>query len=534
MKYIYRIFLIVLATTLFGCHGKSEATFFSPPTTPHEELKVISISPLNGASNTARDGSITVTFSHNLKATTVNAVTFTVVDEQHNPVDAGSIAVDADKATFQSKYKLVSDRKYIVTLASTIKGANDEAMAGDYISDFITTSSQWSSPELVNNLATDDATNAKIVMDNHGNAVTAWWRHNDITGCYEIVMSQLNNGSWTNPEVISGNTCNVYNPTVAMDNNGNAIIAWQDWGNLVSNCGIAMIEYRNGVWSSRRFLNTQAFIPTDPPSVAMNNNGKALIVWSQENIIYRLEYKNGNWGAPAVVSTDGYAEDPLVVINDEGNSIIIWLHDDGYATHHKLFSSEFQSGIWSDPKIISIEGYDPVNSQYKIVYDNKDNAIVVWVQENDQVFRNEYRNGNWTGPAAVNSSGEDVLYATVAMDGLGNAIIGWQQTVNLIYQAFTSELRDGVWSAPTQISTPGTAAGGPLIKMDKSGNAILMWNEANQIFRMQYLNGSWSGKCLMTFSYNSVDVAMDGSGDAIMAWSQSDGSTSNIYRIFYQ
>jgi hypothetical protein len=121
-----------------------------------------------------------------------------------------------------------------------------------------------------------------------------------------------------------------------------------------------------------------------------------------------------------------------------------------------------------------------------------------------QVFQNEYRYGNWIGPISVNSSGEDVLYATVAIDGRGNAVIAWQQTVNLIYQVFISELRDGTWSAPTPVSTPGAAAANPLIKMDRSGNAILLWNQVGnndrQVFRKQYLNGGWTDRYLMALA----------------------------------
>ena len=59
-------------------------------------------------------------------------------------------------------------------------------------------------------------------MDNHGNAITVWWRYNHGSHVYEIVMSQLSGGSWSDAKVISGNATNVYSPQVAMDNNGNA------------------------------------------------------------------------------------------------------------------------------------------------------------------------------------------------------------------------------------------------------------------------------------------------------------------------
>jgi hypothetical protein len=110
-------------------------------------------------------------------------------------------------------------------------------------------------------------------------------------------------------------------------------------------------------------------------------------------------------------------------------------------------------------------------------------------------------------------------------------------------KTFQSELRGGVWSTPTPVSTLGAVAANPFVKMDKSGSAILLWNQVDandkQVFRMHYLNGGWTDAYLMAVSHNGLnnvvyDVAMDGSGDALIAWDQSDGSTWSIYRSFYQ
>ncbi len=523
-------YLIALLITLSGCSGGSG----SSSATPTAELKVVGITPLNGASYVLRDGNITVLFSADLKADSVNFATFYVTDEQNYSVDADKLIVNGNQAIFKPKSKLCAARKYTVTITSAIRGVNGEVTPADYTSTFTTQSSQWSTPELFS-----QATFARTAMDNHGNSIIVWWRYNNDGGIYEIVMSQLSGGIWSDPKVISGNATNVYSPDVAMDNNGNAIIVWNDWGIAGTTGGIVMIEYRNGVWSEPRIINTTPFTPSSPPEVSMNDGGNAIVVWSQDNSdIYKIEYSDGLWRTPVAVSNGGSAEYPQVVINNKGNAIITWY------TSGKLYSREFQNGIWNYQEIISAVGEDS-DRLYQISFDNNDNAIVVWVHTEEltsHVYRNEFRNGSWCGPVPVNPAGVYVRCPSVAMDNNGNAIMSWQQSINNIYHVFIAELRAGIWSEPTLVSSSGIFAANPFVKMDNSGNAILLWNQANgadwQAFRRQYINGVWTENYLMAVSHDQLnnityDIAMDGTGDADIIWSRSDGSTWQLYRSRY-
>jgi hypothetical protein len=351
-------------------------------------------------------------------------------------------------------------------------------------------------------------------------------------------MSQLNNEIWSSPQVISENATQASNPDVAMDNNGNAIIVWEYWAN---DGGIAMMEKRNGAWSAPKAITAAGppYTSTALPSVVMNDAGKAIIVWSQRDI-YKKEYANGAWSDPVAVSSGGDTDYHQVVINNKGTAIITWRYNDHLYTHMKLYSREYQEGIWNDPKLISIEGKDP-ESFYQLAIGDNDNAIIVWHQSEDsnyRLYRNEYRNGNWIGPVAVTPEGTHGLYPKVAMDNRGNTILAWQQDVNFVWQVFISESHSGIWSAPTNVSLNGTDAEWPLVRMDNSGNKILLWNQRNgaewQVYRMQFINGAWSDRYLLATSHNQLnfvnyDLAMDGTGDALMIWSQYDGINCQLY-----
>src|SRR6266571_3484647 len=194
MKNIYRSLLIAFMIFLIGCSGGSTGT---ETVTKQINLAVVSTTPLNAASDTARDGDITVIFNGDLDVNTVNATTFNIKDDQNNIVAAESITVNGMRAAYKPKIKLWAARKYTVVISSAIKGINYGAMTDDYTFDFTTQNSQWSNPEIFS-----QATYAKTAVDNNGNAIIVWWRYNNSNGHYEIVMSQLKSGTWSDPSVI--------------------------------------------------------------------------------------------------------------------------------------------------------------------------------------------------------------------------------------------------------------------------------------------------------------------------------------------
>ena len=170
-----------------------------------------------------------------------------------------------------------------------------------------------------------------------------------------------NNYEWTHPGSLSDNISldgqNAVNPQVAMDDNGNAIITWEQ--EVVSNFPrIFMSEFRNGVWTHPENLDDCISPDEDSafahkPQVAMDNNGDAIIVWVQgglpEHQIFKSEYRNGVWAHPGSlddhISPDespnsGGTIQPQVAMDSNGNAIITWYQGDGNV--FQIFKSEYR------------------------------------------------------------------------------------------------------------------------------------------------------------------------------------------------
>ena len=239
-----------------------------------------------------------------------------------------------------------------------------------------------------------------------------------------------------------------------MDNNGNAIIVWIQYGSIFKS------EYRNGVWTYPASLTDNinpAGLGVGYPQVAMDNNGNAIIVWEQYDSydnyqIFKSEYRGGVWTNPASVadniSPDGGGNAwflfPQVAMDSNGNAIIVWQQHNG--TNYRIFKSEYRNGVWKYPSSlddnISPDGQDAWPPQ--VAMDNNGNAIIVWYQRDEsniyQIFKSDYRGGTWTNPSSLSDNispdGQDAVYPQVAMDNNGNAIIVWEQ-----YYIFKSEYR---------------------------------------------------------------------------------------------
>jgi hypothetical protein len=173
-------------------------------------------------------------------------------------------------------------------------------------------------------------------MDDNGNAIIVWDQSDGSNS--QVFMSEYRNGSWSHPTGLSDNISpdgqDTWSPQVAMDNNGNAIIVWRQFDG--SNDQIFMSEYRNGSWSHPATLSDN--ISPDgqkvfSQQVAMDDNGNAVIVWDQSDgsneQIFMSEYRNGSWSHPATlsdnISPDGRTTDrPQVVMDNNGNIVIVW------------------------------------------------------------------------------------------------------------------------------------------------------------------------------------------------------------------
>jgi hypothetical protein len=356
-----------------------------------------------------------------------------------------------------------------------------------------------------------DVDRPRSATDSNGNVVVVWQQTDGINS--RIYKSEYRNGAWNTPAVISTDTTNpsvtkAYEPQVAMDNNGNAIIAWQQaYG---PDTRIYKSEYRNGAWDTPATMST-AGVEADTPWVAMNDSGDAVVVWQQSEVdnnrIVKNEYRNGAWDTPATMTTGGVMASPQAAMDNRGDVVLVWQEFDVTVKANQIFMSDYRYrdniGAWTWDNTLSdicTDGYDAESPQ--IAMDSNGNAIIVWQENNgtyNQIYKREYRNGAWdtSSPGiSISPDGFNAENPQIAQDTNGNAVIVWRQFDGAFNRIGMCEYRNALWSDWTLISTAGVEADSPQVAMNNNGNAVIVWQQAQgsnqQIFKSEYGNGAWN------------------------------------------
>ena len=149
----------------------------------------------------------------------------------------------------------------------------------------------------------------------------------------------------------------------------------------------------------------------------------------------------------------------------------------------------------------------------------------------------------------ISPAGPNVWDHQVAIDNSGNTVITWQQNGGTSTQIFKSQYRSGSWTHPSglsdNISPKGQIATHPDIAMDNSGNTVVAWTQTDgtnfQIFKSEFRSGTWNHPSGLSDSI-SVDgqnafypkIALGNSGDTVITWVQSDGVTAQIFKSEYR
>jgi hypothetical protein len=424
----------------------------------------------------------------------------------------------------------------------------------------------WTYPSDLDNNISPDAQNAwypSCAMDNNGNALLVWEQYNGQDN--QIFMSEYRDGVWTHPEHLQDNISlegnNARYVKAAMDNNGNALVVWEQSNG--STYQIYKSEYRDGIWTHPQHLGDNLSPEGQDagnPQVAMSDSGHALVVWTQSDgmndQIFKSEYRDGVWTHPEHlkdnICPDGQdAGEPQAAMDEGGDAVIVWTQSDGTEDH--IYKSEYHEGMWTYPfhlgDHISREGGDA--GQPDVAMESGGDAIVVWKQavlQEIHVYKSVYQEGVWTHPAHqgeyFSPAGGNASHPDVAMEGSDHALVVWKQTVEGEDRIFKSEYREGVWTHPSSktdyISPTGPNALSPKVSIDPSGNAIVVWMQLDgsnfQIFKSECWEGTWFHPADHEDNISPdgqpagyPQVAMDHQGNVLIGWAQPDG---NSYQIF--
>jgi len=225
-------------------------------------------------------------------------------------------------------------------------GAGTGDANGVYAQRFNASGTKVGSEILVNTYTSGNQENSSVAMDADGDFVVSWQdagQDGDGFGIYIQRFTAAGTPVGSEGLVNSGYTTGAQkNPSVAMDDDGDFVVVWQDGASAVDGkdgdgYGVYMQRYNaSGTKAGGERLVHNTYTTGDQlnPSVAMDADGDFVVSWQGRggggdlSGVYAQRYNaNGNKSGGAVlVNTDtgDVQASPAVAMDDDGDTVVSW------------------------------------------------------------------------------------------------------------------------------------------------------------------------------------------------------------------
>jgi hypothetical protein len=356
----------------------------------------------------------------------------------------------------------------------------------------------------------------KAVSDGVAGAIVAW--QDNRSGNYDIYVRRVNVSG--TPQWAAGGValCTATGaqeyPAIVSDGLGGAIVVWQD---LRSGAGYDIYAQRvdnsgNPLWTANGVVLSAATGNQQSPQIISDGFGGAIVAW--------YDYRGGNWDIYAqrisVSGTPVWTADGVAICTATNSQTAPRIESDG---------SSGAIVVWQDYR--SGTGYD--------IYAQRVNygGTALWTA-----------NGVALCAAAGNQTS-----AAIVSDGLGGAIVAWEDTRSgadsYVYAQRVNSSGTAQWAANGVALCPDTAdQSNPGIVSDGNNGAIVAWMDyralawdvyAQRIDKTGAIRWGSSGLavCTATLDQENIEMISDGVDGAIIAW-QDERATATSYDIYAQ
>ena len=356
-----------------------------------------------------------------------------------------------------------------------------------------------------------DQVDPSISSDGSGGAIITWvdLRNNGTTN-YDIYAQRINSSGatlWATDGVpICTQASSSYNPTIASDGSGGAIITWWDLRNGNNPDIYAQKINSSGViqWtgSPDGVAICTATGEQRYPKIISDGSGGAIITWYDERngssnpdiFAQRIDASGTTlWTADgvSVCTQASYQEDPQITIDGSGGAIITWWDErNNNTTHYDIYAQRINSSgavQWTgSPDGVAICTEPTSNQQYPaITSDGSGGAIITWVDDRNyqinsyslsDIYAQRINSSGatlWASDVQISTNFAAQYYPAITGDGAGGAIVTWYDYRNNNNDIYASKVSsDGV--LPVELTTFTSTQG-------KDNTVVLNWTTATEV-----------------------------------------------------
>ncbi len=411
----------------------------------------------------------------------------------------------------------------------------------------------WSAPTNLSP-AGQNTSGPQVAVDANGDAVFVW-QGSDGTNTRIQTRARSAGGALSPVTMISAAGEDASGPQVAVDADGDAVFTWTRSGRIQTRARSA-----SGTLSAVQTLSpaVQGPFGAFQPEVAVDADGDAVFTWTgfdgaNFRIHARARSAAGALSAGQTLSVAGQSAfgltGPQVAVDANGNAVFTWERSDG--TNGRVQArARSAAGALSPVQTLSPAGEE--GSSPQVAVDADGDAVFTWVRGQggpgahageDPTFpiRTRARTAAGALSAVQNLTlpGQNGSRPDVAVDADGDAVFTWVQFGAQSDGALLARARSaaGGLSAQQTLSPSGNLAAVPQVAVDANGDAVFTWQHKDGalISRAQARARSAAGALspLQTLSAagqnaTGTQVAVDASGDAIVTWQRSDGTSQRV------
>ncbi len=539
-------FSLLLPLFISACGGDGGGGGSSAP-------NISSTSPADNTSEVARNSNITATFNEDILNTSVDTTSFTLAKSGVDNT-AGSVSFDGENnvASFTPDSPFANLANYTATLNTAIIDLSGNALASNYNWSFTTADGAWGSAVPIETDNASSASRPQIAVNKTGQAVAVWVHDVDGAGGISLRASRYTPGSgWGNAEQIAADGISTTRgPQIAIDSKGNATAIWvQNEGsirNIWSNHftpdtgweGTERIEIAAGVGN--------AFTPT----IVANDDGVMIAAWyrnesnpsGQPFYIWtnRLTPETG-WGVAEQISNDGLF--PSIVIANNGTAMITWTASVASNTDPLFhYSKQFTPANGWDSTATLIDSGQDVSFSRELELD-KDNNPVALLNSRTALWLKRYSEVNGWGaaePIIISDTATQVLTAKFSIDSQDNILAVWQErNGSSLQNLWANSFIPGTgWGTAELIEIKDERdVEAQQLVVDGSGNGIVLWQQSDgtrkNIWGNRFSKGTGWGTAKLIEIENGggaerVQIGIDSNGNAQAVWQQFDGARTSI------
>ena len=348
-------------------------------------------------------------------------------------------------------------------------------------------------------------------------------------------------------------------PVMAMDRQGNALVLWfQGVRDSGSGWILFAVRYTAGTgWETPTAVSTGGSVNRGSASMAMDGQGNALVVWTEGDesaaVIRTNRYTTGSgWGTPRRVPTEEGSSlgSPDLAVDNKGNAVVVWRQkfEAAGAFSFDVWGVYYEHGVgWGEPELIDRESRT-LAAPPRVVANDAGDAVAVWRKGSEARFdicASVFRAGvGWGAVEYVQKKPAEGGCCTLAMDGMGSAVVLWSQYERASVTMWANHwVRGEGWGAAQMIQVDDKGdAQSPSVAADATGNAMAVWRQDDGVWA-----SVWAARYIQSVGWQKAermesciagdadvpDVAVDERGNALAVWRQKKGVYEHIWASRY-